>query len=221
MHELPALFLAEHRAPRRHRAVGKSNADHVIELAVGVLRHMQHEVGRLGLERRTGRAIAATASAVTRDAALAEDRPPARDGLTRRCRRVLELRCRVETAGPVALLRVRPPGRNDRAGSDERRQRPPRQAVRRPVYAVRLRARERRRSTNAPTIVISTTAPPITNAGSIVGSCMPAGAGAADGFGVTGAAEITCTRTPLRFSGDWSVAIPILPVVPSSGTVNS
>src|SRR5205814_4351279 len=207
MHELPALLFREHRAPRRHRAVGKSNADHVVELAVGVLRHMQHEVGRLGLERRAGRAIAAAAIAVTRDAPLAEDRPPARDGLTRWRGRVLELRGRVESAGPVALLRVRPSGRDDRAGGDERRQRPPRQAARRSVYALRLRASERRRSTNAPAIVISTTAPPITNAGSIGGSCMPAGAGAAVGFGLTGAAKSTCTRTPLSLGVDRSGAI--------------
>src|SRR5438067_9323653 len=182
---------------------------------------MQHEVGRLGLERHAGRAIAAAAIAMTRNTAFAEDRAPARDGLTRWRGRVLELRRGVESAGPVALLRVRPTGRDDRAGSDERRERPPRQAARRSVYAVRVRASERRRSTNAPTIVISTTAPPMRNAGSIVGSCIPAGAGATVGFGVTGAAEMTCTRTPLRLSGDWSVAIPILPAVPSSGTVKS
>src|SRR5438309_2862767 len=101
MHELPALLFREHRAPRGHRAVGKSHADHVVELAVRVLRHVQHEVGRLGLERYTGGAIAAAAIAVTRDAALAEDRAPPRDGLARWRGRVLEVRGRVESAGPV------------------------------------------------------------------------------------------------------------------------
>src|SRR6266567_3373258 len=203
MHELPALLLAQHGAPRRHRAVRESNADHVVELSVGVLRNVEHEIGRLGFESHAGGAVAPAAIAVAGDTALAEDRAPSRNRFARRHSRVVELRRRAEPARPVTLLGEGPPRSDDRAGRDERGERPPQKtAARRFAYAVRLRASERRRSTYAPTIVIRMTPPPMRNAGSIFGGSTPAVAGAIVGAGVTGTAAMTCTRTPLRLSGD-------------------
>jgi hypothetical protein len=125
MHELPAFLFAEHRAPRRHRALREADADHVIQLAVGVLRNVQDEIGRFRFERRAGGAVAAAAIAVTGDATLAIDRATSRDRLARRRGRVLELRRGVEAASPVALLGEGPEPRDDRTGGDERGERPP------------------------------------------------------------------------------------------------
>src|SRR6185503_5880938 len=189
------------------------------KLAVGVLRHVQDEIGRSGVERDASGSIAAAAVAVTRDAPLAEDRATRVDRLDARSDRVRSVRGRIEAARPVALFRVCPARRDQRARGDEREERS-RTSLDARRYDARLRARARRRSTYAPAIVMRTTPAPIRNAGSMRGSSSPGRAGATVGAGVTGAA-VTTTRRPFRFSGLWSAARTTSPGVPSSGTVNS
>src|SRR5204863_7064625 len=71
MDELPPVLLAQDGAPRRHRALWESDADHVMQLAVGVLRDVEHEIRGIRGEGRVARTVAALTRFTAVYAALA------------------------------------------------------------------------------------------------------------------------------------------------------